>query len=77
VAIDKVMHDADYAPIPEGEGRRVLVRGGACLVCGEWIEPDADDAYRLLVSRPPQEAEYPCHEACLARVAHPSVALPS
>jgi hypothetical protein len=52
------------------------MRGGACLVCGEWIDASATDAYRVTVSNPPREAEYPCHEGCLERVAHPSVRLP-
>ena len=48
----------------------MLSRGGPCLVCGEWIEADAKDAYRVLVSNPPREAEYACHEACFERVKH-------
>jgi hypothetical protein len=77
MAIDKVMHDADYAPIPEKQGQQLLTRGSPCLVCGEWIEPETTDAYRVLVSNPPREGEYACHERCLAQVAHPSVPLPS
>jgi hypothetical protein len=77
MAVDKVMRDPEWVEIPEQSEERVLARGGLCLVCGEWIEADARDAYRVVVSNPPREAEYPCHEACLARVAHPSVPLPS
>jgi hypothetical protein len=77
MAVTEVMHDSNAAPIPEGEQERLLSRGSPCLVCGEWIEVDATDAYRVLVSHPPREAEYACHEACLTSIKHPSVPLPS
>lgn len=77
MAVDKVMQDSELVEVPERREDRVLLRGGVCLVCGEWIAADASDAYRVIVSNPPREAEYPCHEACLERVAHPSVQLPS
>jgi hypothetical protein len=77
MAVDKVMRDPEWVEMPEQSEERVLARGGLCLVCGEWIDADAGDAYRVIVSNPPREAEYPCHEACLAHVVHPSVPLPS
>lgn len=77
MAVDKVMRDPELVEIPEQRETRALSRGGLCLVCGEWIDADARDAYLVVVSSPPREAEYPCHEACLARVVHPSVQLPS
>ena len=48
-----------------------------CLVCGEWIEAEATDAYRVHVSNPPREAEYACHEACFERVKHAPLPSPS
>ena len=77
MAVDKVMRDPEWVEIPEAGEERGLTRGGLCLVCGEWIDADARDAYRVVVSKPPREAEYACHEACFARVVHPSVQLPS
>jgi hypothetical protein len=78
MAVTEVMHDPNAAPIPERDAEeRPLSRGLPCLVCGEWIEADAKDAYRVLVSNPPREAEYACHEPCLTSIKHPSVPLPS
>ena len=78
MAVTDPMGDRDRDPIPDREEReRSLSRGLPCLVCGEWIEADATDAYRVVISNPPREAEYACHEGCLARVAHPSVPLPT
>ena len=76
MAITEVMHDPERRPIPDRQEERALSRGGPCLVCGEWIASDASDAYRVLVSSPPREAEYPCHEACFDRVKHASVPAP-
>lgn len=77
MAIDKVMQDSELVEVPDRREDSVPSPGGVCLVCGEWIDADASDAYRVVVSNPPREAEYPCHEACLERVAHPSVRLPA
>ena len=77
MAVTEVMHDPERRPIPDRPQERILSRGGPCLVCGEWIEADAKDAYRVLVSNPPREAEYACHEACFERVKHASVQAPS
>ena len=77
MAVTEVMHDPNRAEIPDRVEDRVLSRGGACLVCGEWIEPDARDAYRVHVSNPPREAEYPCHEACFERVKHETIPAPA
>jgi hypothetical protein len=77
MAVTEVMHDPERRDIPERQEERVLERGGPCLVCGEWIEADARDTYRVLVSNPPREAEYACHEACFERVKHPTVQAPS
>ena len=71
------MHDPYRADIPEEREERARTRGGPCLVCGEWIEHDAEDAYRVHVSNPPREAEYACHEACFERVKHETVPAPS
>jgi hypothetical protein len=77
MAVTDVMGERDRDPIPErGPEERPLSRGLPCLVCGEWIEADAKDAFRVVISNPPREAEYACHEACLASVKHPSVPLP-
>ena len=77
MAVTEVMHDPHRVDIEEQREQRTLSRGGACLVCGEWIESDAPDAYRVLVSSPPREAEYACHEACVDRVKHPTLPAPS
>ncbi len=77
MAVTEVMHDPYRAPIEEHVEERRLSRGGRCLVCGEWIEAEAQDAYRVLVSKAPREAEYPCHEACFERVKHESVPSPA
>jgi hypothetical protein len=77
MAVTEVMHDPNRTPIPEGQERRVLARGGPCLVCGEWIEADDENVYRVQVSNPPREAEYPLHEACFERAKHPSIASPT
>jgi hypothetical protein len=71
------MHDPDRTDIPDRLEQRIASRGGPCLVCAEWIEPDAKDAYRVVVSNPPRETEYTCHEACFERVKHAKVASPS
>jgi hypothetical protein len=71
------MHDPNRADIPDQREQRFLSRGGPCLVCSDWIEPDAKDAYRVLVSNPPREAEYVCHEACFERVKHTSISSPA
>ena len=77
VAVDRVMRDPEWVEIPERSEQQGRARGGLCLVCGEWIEPDASDVFRVLVSNPPREAEYVCHEACLERVRHASVPGPA
>jgi hypothetical protein len=77
VAVTEVMIDPHRVDIEEQREERPLSRGGSCLVCGDWIEPDAPNVYRVLVSQPPREAEYACHEACFDRVRHPSVRAPT
>ncbi len=77
MAVDKVMRDPEWVEIPEQREERGLSRGGLCLVCGEWIEADATDAYRVIVSNPPREAQYACHEACFDRVKHASAPSPA
>ncbi len=77
MAVDKVMRDPELVEIPEQGEERGLSRGGLCLVCGEWIEANARDAYRVLVSNPPRKAEYACHEVCFERVKHASVPGPA
>jgi hypothetical protein len=77
VAVDKVMRDPEWVEIPEASEEHAFTRGGLCLVCGDWIEPDARDVFRVVVSNPPREARYPCHEACFERVRHASVPGPA
>ena len=77
MAVTEVMHDPERRDIPEERVHRAFSRGLPCLVCGEWIEAEAEDAYRVLVSNPPREAEYACHEACFDRVKHASVPSPA
>lgn len=77
MAVTEVMHDPNRTPIAEEQERRVLARGASCLVCGEWIEPEDEAVYRVHVSNPPREAEYPLHEACFERVKHPSIVSPT
>lgn len=71
------MRDPEWVEIPEASERPALARGGLCLVCGEWIEPDAGDVFRVVVSNPPREAEYACHEACFDRIRHAGVPGPA
>jgi hypothetical protein len=77
MAVTEVMHNPNQADIPDRQEQRILSRGGPCLVCGAWIEPEAKDAYRLLVSNPPRQAEYTCHEACFEGVKHTALPSPS
>jgi hypothetical protein len=77
MAVTEVMHDPHRADIPDQREQRILSRGGPCLVCSEWIEPEARDAYRVLVSNPPREAEYACHEACFEQVKHTTIPPPA
>ena len=77
MSVEKVMRDPEWVEISERADEPGLTRGGLCLVCGEWIDAGAGDAYRVVVSNDPRQAEYACHEACLERVAHPSIRLPS
>jgi hypothetical protein len=71
------MHDPHRAEVPERHEERTLSRGAPCLVCGEWIEAGAKDAYRVLVSNPPREGEYACHEACFEQIRNTAVPEPS
>jgi hypothetical protein len=77
MAVTEVMHNPYRADIEEAQEQRALTRGGPCLVCGEWIDVDTSDAYRVLVSQPPREAEYACHVACFTQIKHPSCAEPA
>lgn len=77
MAVTEVMHDPERRDIPDRQQERVLSRGGPCLVCGEWIDAESENVYRVLVSNPPREAEYACHEACFERVKHASLPTPS
>lgn len=77
MAVTEVMHDPERTPIHEAHEQRVLARGAPCLVCGEWIEPDEEQVFRVHVSNPPREAEYALHEACFERVKHSSVQSPA
>ena len=77
MAVTEVMHDPERRDIPDRVEERALSRGGPCFVCAEWIEPDAKDAYRVLVSKLPRETEYACHEACFDRVKHATIPAPA
>jgi hypothetical protein len=77
VAVTEVMHDPHRVDIEERREQHGVTRAAPCLVCGEWIEARAPDSYRVLVSNPPREAEYACHEICFERVRHASVAKPA
>ena len=59
---------AGGVPVEDGAERDELVDPGRPLV--------HEDAYRVLVSSPPREAEYACHETCFDRVKHASVPAP-
>jgi hypothetical protein len=76
MAVTEVMHDPERRDIPDRQEQRLAARGGPCLVCGQWIEPDAEDAYRVLVSKPPRQAEYSCHEACFEGIRHANAPAP-
>ncbi len=77
MSVTEVMHDPERRPIPDREEQAPLSRGGACLVCGEWVDSGATDALRVQVSNPPRVAEYACHEACFERVKHASLPSPA
>ena len=66
MAITEVMHDPERRDIPDRQEQRVARRGGPCLICGEWIESEAENAYRVLVSNLLRQGEYPCHEVCFS-----------
>ena len=76
MSVMEVMHDPERRPISDREEQAVLSQGGACLICGEWIEPEATDVYRVHVSNPPRAGEYACHEACFERIKHASLPSP-
>ena len=77
MAVTEVMHDPERRPIPDREEQAPLSRGGACLVCGEWVDSGAADAFLVQVTNPPRAAEYACHEACFERVKHASLPSPA
>jgi hypothetical protein len=76
--VEHLIPDPRNAPIAESQTSTGLpIRGGSCLFCGEWVEPEGDDIYVLAVSAPRGDgAEYVSHATCLARAAHPAVRLP-
>ena len=49
MSVTEVMHDPERRPIPDREEQAPLSRGGACLVCGEWVDWGATDALRVQV----------------------------
>jgi len=77
MAVTEVMRDPEYVPTMEVTEERALTRGMPCLFCGEWIEPGAEDAFRMLVLSTAKEADYASHAACLEKARHPSVPPPS
>ena len=77
MAVTEVMHDPHRADIEERVEQHGVTRAAPCLICGEWIEARANDAYRVLVSNPPRGAEYACHETCFDGVRHASVPSPA
>jgi hypothetical protein len=76
MAVTEVMRDPEFVPTPEQHEERVLARGAPCLFCGEWIEPDTAETFRVLVVSSSREAEYASHAACLEKVRHPAVSPP-
>lgn len=53
-------------------------RGGPCLICGEWIEPDAAEIYEVTVGRRGAvEFSALSHVDCLVSTIHPSIIMPS
>lgn len=59
---------------PKVVGRRA---GAGCLICGEWVDADGDDAYALAIGRVGSvELDAVAHGACLRGVVAPSFALP-
>jgi hypothetical protein len=76
--VEHLIPDPRNAPITESQTSTGLpIRGGSCLFCGEWVEPEGDDVYVLAVTAPRGDgAEYVSHATCLARVTHPGKRLP-
>jgi hypothetical protein len=76
--VEHLIPDPRNAPMSESDTRPGLpIRGGLCLVCGEWVEPEGEDLYVVAVSAPRGDgAEYLSHATCLARVTHPGMRLP-
>lgn len=73
------MHDTSLAPLLEAEVAQPRARrGGACLICGEWVDAGDPDAFTVVLDRHEGEiGEYAAHAVCLAQVAHPGVRLPA
>jgi hypothetical protein len=76
--VERIMRNPDLASMTETEAAApVVMRGGLCLICGEWVEPDTDDVFMVTLTRPSGEAaEYVAHAGCVARVGHPGARLP-
>jgi hypothetical protein len=76
--VEHLIPDPRNQPLVETDTTPGLpIRGGLCLVCGEWVEPEGDDLYVVVVSAPRGDAaEYIAHATCMARVTHPGMRLP-
>jgi hypothetical protein len=72
------MRDPSLGPLtPEEAAAPVKMRGGLCLICGEWVEPEGDNALAVTLARPSGEAsDYAAHATCMATVGHPGARLP-
>jgi hypothetical protein len=75
--VEHRIRDPQVVDILETEvGRGRSLRGGRCLICGEWIEPDAVDVYEVSVGRAGNvELDLLSHASCLVGVVHPSISL--
>jgi hypothetical protein len=76
--VEHNLPDPSLGPLtPEEAAAPVHLRGGLCVICGEWVETTGEDAFRVTLTRTGGEVgEYAAHATCMARVAHPGARLP-
>jgi hypothetical protein len=76
--VEHLYRDPNERPITEADAAQAVpLRGGLCLVCGEWVEAGGEDVYAVSVTAAGGDAaEYVVHATCLATVAHPGMRLP-
>jgi hypothetical protein len=78
--VEHLYRDPERIDILESEVRQQHPgrRGGPCLVCGAWIEPESEDVLDVTVGRDGvAELAAVAHPACLARVVHDPSSLPA